>query len=139
MTITTTAKLHGLDTSDAADHVDDNTDADDKDRQVLDVVRRLIGIGEEPNMRKIRAASPLRNAETADALERLVIAGELVESTGSRRARVFHPLLGGAATGSPGSHLKVWEPGTSQPGVAAVVPGTSGNQSGTSHKGERPT
>lgn len=92
------------------------------DEHVLDIVCGLADQGITPTLRGVRAESKLRNAATADALERLVNAGKLIESTGSRGARLFSP----SDIAVTGSHLKVGEPGTGQ---AATVPGTSGNRS----------
>jgi hypothetical protein len=98
---------------------------------VRDTVATLLRDGHTPTMRAIRAASKLRHADTADALERLVIAGELAESTGSRRARVF-TLQSECVSGS---HTKGVGTGNHSHDRFPEPVGTSGNQSGESGGG----
>jgi hypothetical protein len=56
---------------------------------VLAAVRRVLAAGAVANLRAVRAASGLSHDTTDQALARLSLAGELIESEGKRGARVF--------------------------------------------------
>jgi len=103
----------------------DTTTQDERDDEhALEIVHDLADKGLAPTLRKVRAESKLRNTATADALERLVIAGKLSEATGSRGSRVFRVQ---SVTGS-GSRPK--GRGNREP-VTGPVPGNRSEPVGT--------
>jgi hypothetical protein len=63
-------------------------DLSDDDR-VLAVVVDVIGKTGEANVRTVRAAAGIAKDRTDNAIERLKVAGRLIESAGARRARLF--------------------------------------------------
>lgn len=61
------------------------------DDLVVTTVAKVVAAGKVANLSTVRALLPYRAADVDDALARLVYADKLVETTGSRGARVFTP------------------------------------------------
>jgi hypothetical protein len=66
---------------------------DELDAHVLAVVGEITACGNAATVGKVRALAKFRASSVDGALERLVVADRLVESQGSRGARVFTPTL----------------------------------------------
>jgi hypothetical protein len=62
---------------------------DQLDEIVLAAVGDIIAAGKSANLRAVHAAVPFRRTAVSDAVERLLLADRLAESTGARNARVF--------------------------------------------------
>jgi hypothetical protein len=60
-----------------------------EDEQVLRTVEQIIEAGGIASMRVLHGASPLSRHKTEDAVERLLLSGQLMESTGPNRTRFF--------------------------------------------------
>lgn len=117
------------------------------DAHVLAVVREITAAGQQATQNKVRVTAGGNRRAACDALERLVIAGHLTESTGSRGARVFTPSEPTCSESHPadGSARPVPCSGPKGPGtreqVAHLFPeqdGTSGNKSYTDTEGPNP-
>lgn len=109
---------------------DDTGKSTEQDDEVLETVRAIIAAGNEATLRGVRAKAGGRSGAVADALERLVLDGQLIETSGKRGARLFSLPTGSqdhstpvpSATGSgSGSHKE----GNREP----VTRTGSGNQS----------
>lgn len=95
------------------------------DAVVLAAVRTVLANGLEATTRAVRAATPFGNTKVADALDRLVFAGHLIQTSGSNRSRIYSvpPDAGGSGGSGPKG------PGTAGTTHAAVPAGsgTTGN------------